>query len=233
MEKNLKHYFSYPLYEGNIATIIAPSLLFSLMIFISQKFGSLIGSYGALPGILLAIAIVCFSLDYLRQIIKSAAGGEIEPPEWNIEKVDLEEMFRGVKPLAVSLFEVLFVVIPVIFLISLRTRASFWNQFISLWKILVVVPFVILYPVNLLSYSIFDDFIIIRIFRILSKTSILRIFIIYTLSFAVLVYVVLLPIWKNFFMIFVSFGITFYFFQIWAYGLGCMYNNEVNFLNGG
>lgn len=233
MKKDLKHYFSYPLYEGNIATIIVPSLLFSLMIFCSQKFTSFIGSYGAVPGLLVAIAIVCFSLDYLRQIIKSSARGEVKPPEWNVEKVDSEEMFKGVIPLAISSFEVLFIVIPVIFLISLRTDAGFWNQFISLWKLLVVIPFVILYPISLLSYSIFDDFIVIRIFRTLSKTSIFRIFTIYTLSFAALVCVVLLPIWKNFFMIFISFGITFYFFQIWAYGLGCEYNKEVDFLNEG
>jgi hypothetical protein len=233
MGKNLKYYFLYPLYQGNVATIIAPSFLFSFMIFLSQKFASFTGSYGAVPGLLLAIAIVCFSLDYLRQIIKSSARGEVEPPEWNIEKLDVEEMFKGVIPLAVSLFEILFIVIPVIFFISLRTRAGFWDQFISLWKILVVIPFVILYPVNLLSYSIFDDFIIVRIFRILSKTSILRIFIFYTLSFAALVYFVLLPIWKNFFFILISFGVIFYLSQVWAYGLGNVYDNDVNFFVAG
>jgi hypothetical protein len=233
MKKNLKHYFLYPLYEGNIATIITPALLFSLMIFLSEKFGSLVGSYGVLPGLLLAIAIVCFSLDYLRQIINSSARGGVDPPEWNIERVDMEEMFKGLIPVTVSIFEVLFVFLPINFLISLATDTSFWSQFISYWKLLVLIPFVIFYPVNLLSYSVFDDFIIFRLFRTLSKTSIFKIFTIYTLYFAVLILIVLLPIWKNFFMILISFGIIFYFFQIWAYSLGCVYNNEVNFLNEG
>jgi len=230
MEKNLKYYFSYPLYQGNVATIIAPSFLFSFMVFLSQKFAELIGYYGAVPGLLLAVAIVCFSLDYIRQIVKSAARGETEPPLWNIEKVDLEEMFRGVIPVAVSIFEVLFIAIPVNFFISLSMDTSFLNQFIGYWKLLIFIPFVILYPINLLSYGIFDDFIITRLFRTLSKSSILKILTFYTLSFTSLIYVILLPIWKNFFFILILFGVIFYLFQVWAYGLGGIYNNDVNFL---
>jgi len=94
MENKYKHYFLYPVYQGNIATIIAPSVLFSLMIFISQIVSRLLGFYGAVPGLLLAVAVVCFSMDYLRQIVKSAAHGEINPPGWKIEKIDLEELFR-------------------------------------------------------------------------------------------------------------------------------------------
>jgi hypothetical protein len=233
MQKKLGHYFSYPLYEGNIATIIAPSLILSLFIFLSQKFASLLGSYGVIPGLLLSIAIICFSMDYLRQIVKSAAKGETQPPEWNIDRIDLEEMFRGVIPLAVSSFEIFFIIIPVNFLISLSMDTAFWNQFVISWKLQVLMPFVVLYPVNLLSYSIFDDFIIVRLFRTLSKTALLKIFTIHTLSFYVLIHVILLPIWKNFFMILLSFGILFYLFQIWGYSLGCIYYRDVNFLDEG
>ncbi len=229
----MKQYFLYPVYKGNIATIVAPSLLFSLFVFLSQKFASLIGSYGAVPGLLLSVAVVCFSLDYLRQIVKSAAKGEMQPPEWNIDRVDLEETLRGVMPLAVSFFEVLFIIIPVNFLISLSRDNAFWNQFVGAWKLLILIPFAIFYPINLLSYSIFDDFIIVRLFKILSKASVFKIFTVYILFFAALIYFVLLPIWKNFFIIFLSFGILFYLFQIWAYGLGSVYDRNVNFLNRG
>jgi len=229
MEKNLKHYFSYPLYQSNIATILVPSLLFVLMVFISEKIGGLIGFYGAVPGLLLAVAIVCFSLDYIRQIVKSAAHGESEPPEWKIERIDSEEMFRGLIPFAVSFFESLFFAIPVNFFISLSMDTSFLNQFIGYWKLLIFIPFVILYPINLLSYSIFDDFIITRLFRTLSKSSIFKIFTFYMLSFAALIYIVLLPIWKNFFFILILFGILFYLFQIWAYALGSICNDDVKF----
>jgi len=228
MENKYEHYFLYPVYQGNIATIIAPSILFSLMIFISQLVSRLLGFYGAVPGLLLAVAIVCFSMDYLRQIVKSAAHGEIVPPEWKIERIDLEELFRGVIPVAVSFFEALFIAIPVNFLISLFTNAKFLDQFIGSWKLLILIPFIILYPINLLSYSIFDDFIIIRFFKVLSKTVMLKIFTVYMLSFTVLVYMIFLPIWKNFFLICIGFAILFYLFQIWAYGLGETYYNYSN-----
>ncbi len=230
MKKNYKHYFLYPVYQGNIATILAPAILFSLMVFIAEKTAGLIGVYGAVPGLLLAVAVVCFSLDYLRQIVKSVAHGETEPPEWKIERIDVEELFRGVIPVAVPLFEVLFFAVPVIFFISLYTDTGFFSQFINSWKLLIIVPFVILYPMNLLSYSIFDDFIIIRLFRNLSRNSILKIFTIYTLSFAALIYIILLPMWRNFFLNLISFSISFYLFQIWAYGLGKIYNKDTDFL---
>lgn len=230
MEDKLKNYFSYPLYQGNIATIIAPAILFSLMVFIMEKVAGLIGHYGAVPGLLLAVAIVCFSLDYLRRIVKSAAGGETEPPEWNIERIDLEELFRGVIPVAVTIFEVLFLAIPVNFLISFGVDRSFLSQFIDSWKLLIFVPFVILYPVNLLSYSVFDDFIIIRVLRTLSRNSIMKVFTSYTISFAALIYMILLPIWKNFFFDLMAFMFIFYLFQIWAYALGRMHYKDVNFL---
>jgi len=233
MEKNYKHYFLYPIYQGNIATILAPAILFSLMVFIMEKMGGLIGLYGAVPGLLLAVAIVCFSLDYLRQIVKSAANGETEPPEWKIERVDAEELFRGVIPVAVSLFEVLFFAIPVTFLISLSVDTVFFPQFINSWKLLIIIPFVILYPINLLSYSVFDDFIIIRLFRTLSRSSIMKVLTFYTITFAVLVYIILLPIWRNFFLDLISFALTFYFFQIWTYALGRFYYKDVNFLTEG
>jgi len=230
MEKDYKHYFLYPVYQGNIATILAPSILFSLVVLISQMLASLIGPYGAVPGLLLSVAIVCFSLDYLRQIVKSAAHGDTDPPEWKIDRIDIEEMFRGVAPVAVSLFEVLFFSIPANFLISLGVDKKFLSQFIDSWKLLIFVPFVILYPINLLSYSIFNDFIIIRLFRTLSRNSILKIFTIYTISFAALIYIILLPIWRNFFLDLIAFAIIFYLFQIWSYTLGGMYYKDVNFL---
>ncbi len=223
MENKYRHYLLYPIREGNIATIIASSILFSLMVFISRVGANLLGPYGAVPALLLGIAVIGFSMDYLRQITKCAASGETDAPEWKVERVDLEELFRGVIPVAVSFFEVLFFAIPVNFLISLNIDTSFFKQFISSWKLLVFIPFVILYPINLLSYSIFDDFIIIRLFGILSRNSILKIFTLYTFSFAALVFVIFLPVWKNFFLVLIGFAIIFYLFQIWAYGLGKLY----------
>jgi hypothetical protein len=230
MENKLKHYFSYPLYQGNIATILAPAILFSLMVFIAEKISGLIGPYGAVPGLLLAVAVVCFSLDYLRQIVKSSTNGETEAPEWKVDRVDIEELFRGVIPIAVTLFEVLFFVLPVNFSISLYMKTGFIRQFINYWKLLIFVPFVILYPINLLSYSVFDDFIIIRLFRNLSRNSLLKIFTVYTLSFAALIYIILLPIWRNFFLNLMAFALIFYLFQIGAYALGRMYYKNVDFL---
>lgn len=230
MKKDYKSYFLYPLYQGNIATILAPAFLFSLMVFIMEKMGGLIGAYGVVPGLLLAVAIVCFSLDYLRQIVKSAAHGETEPPEWKVDRVDIEELFRGVIPIAVTMFEVLFFVLPVNFLISLYMKTGFFRQFINYWKLFIFIPLVILYPINLLSYSVFDDFIIIRVFRTLSKSSIMKVFTFYTISFASLIYIILLPIWRNFFLILISFALIFYLSQIWAYALGRMYYKGVNFI---
>ncbi len=230
MEKDYKHYFLYPLYQGNIATILAPAVLFSLVVFIMEKMGELIGLYGAVPGLLLALAVVCFSLDYLRQIVKSSANGETEPPEWKVDRVDIEGLFRGVIPIAVTLFEVLFLAIPVNFLISLGVDKSFLSQFIDSWKFLIFIPFVILYPINLLSYSVFDDFVIVRLLRTLSKSSIMKVFTFYTIFFAALIYIILLPIWRNFFLNLMAFALIFYLFQIWAYTLGRMYYKDVNFI---
>jgi hypothetical protein len=72
---------------------------------------------------------------------------------------------------------------------------------------------VVLYPINLLSYSIFDDFIIIRFFGILSKDSILKIFTLHAFSFAALVFVIFLPLWKNFFLVLTGFAIIFIYFK--------------------
>jgi hypothetical protein len=225
MGNNYKHYFLYPLAGGNIATILAPSVLFSLMIFISRIVAGLLGPYGAVPGLLLAVAVVCFSLDYLRQIVKSASSEETEPPEWKIERIDLEELFRGVIPVAVSLFEALFFAVALIFFISLYMDRGFLRQFIDSWQLLILAPFAILYPVNLLSYGIFDDFIIIRFFKILSKKSILKIFTVHVFSFAALLYMIFLPVWENFFFILIVFAVVFYLSQIWAYVLGRVYIN--------
>ncbi len=233
MQNKLKHCFLYPLYQGNIATIITPALLFSIMVFIAEKMAGLIGLYGGVPGLLLAVSIVCFSLDYLRQIVKAAARGEIEPPEWKFEEIDIEELFRGVMPVSVSFLESLFCAIPVNFFIALSNNTGFLSQFIASWKLLILIPFVILYPINLLSYGIFDDFIIIRFFRILSKKVIFKILTVYVFSFAFLVYMIFLPIWKNSFLILMGFAVTFYLFQIWSYCLGRDYTNDVNILKEG
>jgi hypothetical protein len=233
MEDKYSHYLLYPIREGNIATIITPSVLFSLMVFISRLGAKLLGPYGAVPALLVGIAVIGFSMDYLRQITKSAASGETEAPEWKIEKVDIEELFRGVIPVAVTFFEVLFFAIPVNFFISINKNTGFFSQFIVFWKLLIFIPFVVLYPINLLSYSIFDDFVIIRFFGILSKNSILKIFTLYAFSFAALVFVVFLPLWKNFFLVLTGFAIIFYLFQIWAYGLGGLYSNSSDSNNGG
>jgi len=219
-EQKIKHYFLYPLYQGNIATILAPTLLFSLIIFITQRIGEIVGPYGAIPGLLLAIAIICFSLDYSRQIVKASAHGEMEPPQWNIARIDLEELFRGVKPVAVSFFESLFFAIPINLIISIIMDKNFVSQFIGCWKLIIFIPFVILYPINLLSYGTSNDFIITRLFRTLSKPSLLKILMVHALSLAALIYIILLPIWENPFFIFLLLSIIFYLFQIWAYTLG-------------
>jgi hypothetical protein len=58
----------------------------------------------------------------------------------------------------------------------------------------------------------------------------MKVFTFYTISFAALIYIILLPIGRNFFLNLIAFAIIFYLFQIWAYALGRMYYKDVNFL---
>lgn len=219
----VKKTFLYPLYEGGIGTIIIPAFIFTFSVFLSRIGGILFGSVGIIPGLILEIAVIGYSMGFLPQIVFFSSEGKNHPPYWKINRIDIEEWAKGLLPVVISAIESFFTMFIIIFLLSVIKSTSVLCLFRVLWKTISFILFSLFYPVNLLSWSVLEGFNIFHFLLLLSHKGImylLTVFPICLLSFVLLMFFLK---WNNIFLIFMEYAIIFYLLQIYSYGLGRLY----------
>ncbi len=221
--KTIRKFILYPLCEGGIATIIIPAFVFALSAYLSRIGGILFGPSGVIPGLILEVAVVGYCFGFLHQIVLFSSEGKDYPPYWEIKRMDIEEWAKGLFPIAISLIESFSSMFIIIVLFSIINSTPILYCFRIFWKTVGFTLFSIFYPINLLSWSIREDFNIFHLLWLLSHKGIIYLLTLFSVSLLILIFLIFCFKWNNFFLIFVEYAIVFYLLQIYSYGLGRLY----------
>lgn len=221
MEPKIKYYLIYPLKGGNLATILIPASLFIIGRIFSFIFGNLLGNYAALLGILFNLVIVGFSVGYLPQIVRVATKGENAPPLWEVDRIDFFDFAKGFLPAGIAIIEACIITGLAMFIISLFSQMDFLSVIVRKQTLAVLAILTsLVFPLNLLEYSINEDFDIPYLFSFLDKKTLILIITVFPLYALLIGSCFFIPIWGRLYSTFLGFCFIFYLSQIFSFGLG-------------
>lgn len=219
----MKSYLVYPVREGNISTILFPAFLIVLSRIFSHVMGWLLGSYASIVGYIFIFLILGFSGGYLTQIVRSAAGGNKEPPQWTLDKVDISESLKGFFPLAFSIVEGGIIWLLLLLLYVVVSDFSFIQIVTDKISLIILTALSSIFiPLNLLAYGVNKDFDIRWILSSLDRNKSIKL-LLFSAVAVILGLLALLPLWNRLYSTFLAFSFIFYCAQIYSYALGKIY----------
>ena len=221
--KLLSNYLKYPLNIEGLCPVIFSTIILSLFYLLMLFCSFIISQYAAILPLILIIALFGFAFGYFQEIIRKSYIGEDKPPIWEVKSITFYEWVKGVSPIIITIFESFLIYILLVYLFIIIFKKPFIEMFFVKGKFLFICIFVLLQPINLLSYSLYENLNILDVLFSLTKKGAILLLTIFPLFFFIVMLILIIPISIVFLNLILKWFFIFYLLEVISYSLGRLF----------